>query len=94
MQQHLTQFRSGYGTLHQSSTTTNACTPICKNKDEKNSAAILAIKTSAGDALEVNLWNPLHTGEKAPTQGLADATKSPKRVLVAPQKGLVSSKKL
>ena len=36
-----------------------------KYVDQKSSAAILAIKRSAGVTPEVNLRNPLHTNEKA-----------------------------
>ena len=57
---------------------------------------MLAIKRSAGVALEVNLRNPLHIGEKACNQGLkirADITRSPKQGYQwPPQKGLISSK--
>ena len=37
---------------------------MCKYVDQHGSADMLAIKRSAGVAPEVNLRNPLHTGEK------------------------------
>ena len=43
---------------------------VCKYVDQKGSAAMLGFKGSAGVAQEVNLRNPLHTGKKAPTQGI------------------------
>ena len=55
---------------------------------------MLGIKRFAGVAPEVNLWNPLHTGEKAPTTDLADATKSPKQGTSGSTKGLMSSKNI
>ena len=35
---------------------------------QRGSAVMLAVKRSAGFALEVNLWNPLHTGDEAHKQ--------------------------
>ena len=65
------------------------------------SAPLLAVKRSAGATPEVNLSNPLHAGEKARMQGIHPGfetqgrhhQKSKTGVSVAPQKGLVSSKK-
>ena len=63
---------------------------------------MLAAKRSAGVALEVNLRNPLHPGEKACKQGIHPGFKTQGRrhqksktgVWVTPQKGLMSSKLL
>ena len=60
---------------------------------------MLALKWSAGVAPEVKLRNPLHTGKEACKQGIHTAfetqgrchQKSKTWVLVAPQKGLMSS---
>ena len=38
--------------------------------DQKGSAALVAVKRSAGVAPEVNLRNPLHGGKKAYEQGI------------------------
>ena len=43
---------------------------ICKYVDWKGSAAMQATKRSAGVAWDVNLRNPLHTGDKAHKWGL------------------------
>ena len=63
---------------------------------------MLAIKKSAGVTPEVNLKNLLHAGEEARKQGIHPGfenqgrchQKSKTGVSVAPQKGLVSSKKI
>ena len=68
--------------------------------DQKGSATMLAVKNSSGVAPEVNWRNPLHAGDKAHKQGIhpgfetqdRDHQKSRRGVLVAPEKGLVSSK--
>ena len=66
---------------------------------QKDSAAMLAIKRSAGVTPQVNLRNPYHTGDEAgkqethpgfETQGRCHQSKT--EVSVAPQKGLISSK--
>ena len=47
-------------------TPANACAHvICKYVDQKGLAAMLITKRSAGVAPEVNLRNPLHTGDQA-----------------------------
>ena len=63
---------------------------------KKGSAAMLAAKRSAGDPLEMNLRNPLHTVNKAckecfETQDRCHQ-KSKIGVSVAPQKRVISSK--
>ena len=45
------------------------CLYMCKYVSEKSSVAMLATKTSAGVALEVNLSNPLHTGNETHKRG-------------------------
>ena len=63
---------------------------------------VLAIKSLAGVAIEVNLRNSLHAGKKARKQGNNPGfetqgrryQKSKTGVSVASQKGLVSSQKL
>ena len=69
-----------------------------KYVDQKDSAAMLAIKRLVGIAPEVNVRDPLHASGKAQqweinpgfeTQGLCNK-KSKSGVSVAPQKGLLS----
>ena len=53
-----------------------------KYVDQKDLAARLAVRMSAGVALDVILWNPLHTGNKACKREdppRADITRSPKQ---------------
>ena len=65
----------------------------------KGSAAMLATKRSAGVTPEVNLGKPLNVGNQARKQGIHPGfetqsrhdQKSKTRVLVASQKGLMSS---
>ena len=62
------------------------------------SAAMLTVRRSAGVAPEVNLRNPLHTGDEAHHPGIhldseAQYRQSPKvqnRVISGPQKGLTN----
>ena len=63
--------------------------------DTKGSAAVLAIKRSAGVASEVNLRNPLHVRQGSNLvqpffETKADITRSTKQGISGPQKGLVS----
>ena len=63
--------------------------------EENGSAAMLAPKRSAGVAPEVNLRDhvrhiPPPSVNKAALSGFVDVTRSPKRLSVAPQKGLSS----
>ena len=46
------------------------CIHMCKYVDKKNSVAILGAKRLAGFAPEVNLRNPLYTGNKACKRGI------------------------
>ena len=78
---------------------TTWCT-ICKYVDQKGSASMLVTKRSAGVAAEVNLRNPLHTGNDAykwrihpgfENQGTYHQ-KSKTGVSMTPLKGLMSSK--
>ena len=74
---------------------------VCKYMDENGLVAMLATKRSAGVAPEVNLRISLCAGDKAhkrnhtgfETQGICHE-KSKIGVSVAPQKGLMSSKKI
>ena len=71
-------------------TPTNACGyMIDKYVDQNGLIAMLATNRSAGVAPEVNLRNPLHTGDKTYK---GDVIRSPKQGYQAPQKGLVSYK--
>ena len=74
---------------------TNACIYVCKYADKKpSSATMLGTKRSAGVTQEVNLRNPLHTGDKACKRGnypdfetqSRHHQKSKTGVSVAPQK--------
>ena len=49
---------------------------VYKYVNQKGSAAILAIKRSAGIAPEVNLRNPLHTGDEAYKRGIQPGFKT------------------
>ena len=66
---------------------TNACgCMISKYLDQKGWAVLLAAKKSVGITPEVNLRNPLHTGNKAHQQGIH--TESKNRGISGSTKGL------
>ena len=52
--------------LKTGSSPTNACKKVFKFEDQKDSAAMLAVKSSAGVAPEVNLRISLHAGKEVP----------------------------
>ena len=75
---------------------------VSKYVDQNGFAAVLAIKTSAGVASQVNLKNPLHIGNGHASNGIQPGfetqvrrhQKSMTGISVAPQKGPLSSQKL